>query len=158
MFPTVINSLSVGVFSFSLICKRIAVSILCSEKTARKLLWRKVLFHRGQRKVRLSEGRPPLVTFHFFCRDNKHIFRAYPFTLKIAELSFETPAGLTFYNKLKHLARLSPPRGAEIGFVGVLPLPLICDLPENTALHTETTHKTALELLDTAFSTRFEAK
>ena len=54
MFPTVINSLSVGVFS----CKRIAPQF--------PPLWRDSPSSTGQRKVRLSEGRPILVTFHFF--------------------------------------------------------------------------------------------
>ena len=54
MFPTVMNSLSVGVFS----CERIAAQF--------PPLWRKILLRRGQRKVRLSEGRPILVTFHLF--------------------------------------------------------------------------------------------
>ena len=54
IFPTVMNSLTVGVFS----CERIAVQF--------PLLWRKILLRRGQRKVRLSEGRPILVTFHLF--------------------------------------------------------------------------------------------
>ena len=36
---------------------------LCS---ARKLLWRKILLRRGQRKVRLSEGWLTLVSFHLF--------------------------------------------------------------------------------------------
>ena len=54
IFPTVMNSLFVGVFS----CERIAAQF--------PPLWRKILLHRGQRKVRLSEGRPILVTFHFF--------------------------------------------------------------------------------------------
>ena len=52
MFPTVINSLSVGVFS----CKRIAPQF--------PPLWRDSPSSTGQRKVRLSEGRPILVTFH----------------------------------------------------------------------------------------------
>ena len=54
MFPTVINSLSVGVFS----CKRIAPQF--------PPLWRDSPSSTGQRKVRLSEGRPILVTFHLF--------------------------------------------------------------------------------------------
>ena len=36
---------------------------LCS---ARKLLWRKILLRRGQKKVRLSEGWLTLVSFHLF--------------------------------------------------------------------------------------------
>ena len=58
-----------------------------------------ILRRRGQRKVRLSEIRPTLVTlFHLFPvgAKKKHIFRAYPSTLKItvkiAELRFETAA------------------------------------------------------------------
>ena len=51
-----------------------------------------------------------------------------------------------------------PLRGAGTGFVGVLPLALAFDLPENTTLHRETTLKTALELLDKEFTKRFEAK
>ena len=47
---------------------------------------------------------------------------------------------------------------AGTGFVSVLPLPLIFDLPENTTFHGETTLETSLELLDVAFNTRFEAK
>ena len=54
IFPTVMNSLFVGVFS----CEGIAAQF--------PPLWRKILLHRGQRKVRLSEGRPILVTFHLF--------------------------------------------------------------------------------------------
>lgn len=47
---------------------------------------------------------------------------------------------------------------SSTGFVSVLPLTLIFDLPENTTLHRETTLETSLELLDAAFTTRFEAK
>ena len=68
-------------------------------RTARKLLWTKTLRRRGQRKVRLSEIRPTLVTlFHLYPvgATKKAYFRAYPFTLKItvkiAELRFETAA------------------------------------------------------------------
>ena len=48
------NSLTVGVFS----CERIAAHF--------PPLWRKILVRRRQRKVRLSEGRPILVTVHLF--------------------------------------------------------------------------------------------
>ena len=44
---------------------RSAISNLCSARRA-KLLWRKILFPRGQRKVRFSVGRPTLVTFLLF--------------------------------------------------------------------------------------------
>ena len=43
---------------------RSAVSNLCSAR--RENSWRKILLRRGQRKVRLSEDRPTLVTFHLF--------------------------------------------------------------------------------------------
>ena len=57
MFPALMNSLSVDVFS----CERIA-----AQFPEFPPLWRKILRRRGQRKVRLSEGRPILVTFHLF--------------------------------------------------------------------------------------------
>ena len=44
------------------------------------------------------------------------------------------------------------------GFVSLLTLPLNFGLPENTTLHKETTLKSISELLDEAFTTRFEAK
>ena len=88
-------------------------------RAARKFLWTKTLRRRGQRKVRLSEIRPTLVTlFHLYPVGATKIayFRAYPSTLKItvkiAELRFETAAAHSF--------------------VGVLPLPLIFDLPEDS--------------------------
>ena len=113
MFPTVKNSLSVGVFS----CERIAAQF--------PPLWRKILLRRGQRKVRLSEGRPILVTFSPFSstsRGNKHIFRAYPSTLKIAELCFETTAANSTIIWSARLGFL-PLREAGTGFVGVLTHP-----------------------------------
>ena len=113
MFPTMMNSLSFGVFS----CERLAAQF--------PRLWRKILLRRGQRKVRLSEGRPILVTLSPFSstsRGNKHIFRAYPSTLKIAKLCFETTAA---HSTIIWSARLGflLLREAGTGFVGVLPLP-----------------------------------
>ena len=116
MFPTMMNSLSVGVFS----CERLAAQF--------PPLWRKILLRRGQRKVRLSEGRSILVTFSPFSstsRGNKHIFRAYPSTLKIAKLCFETTAA---HSTIIWSARLGflllREAGTDgTGFVGVLPLP-----------------------------------
>ena len=46
--------------------RRSAVSNLGHLCSARKLLWRKILLRRGQRKVRLSEGWLTLVSFHLF--------------------------------------------------------------------------------------------
>ena len=55
-------------------------------------------------------------------RGNKHIFRAYPSTLKIAELCFETTAA---HSTIMWSARLGflPLREAGTGFVGVLTHP-----------------------------------
>ena len=116
MFPAVMNSLSVDVFSG----ERIA-----AQFPEFPPLWRKILLRRGQRKVRLSEGRPILVTFSPFSstsRGNKHIFRAYPSTLKIAKLCFETTAA---HSTIIWSARLGflPPRGAGTGFFGVPSVP-----------------------------------
>ena len=55
-------------------------------------------------------------------RGNKHIFRAYPSTLKIAELCFETKAANSIIIWSARLGFL-PLREAGTGFVGVLPLP-----------------------------------
>ena len=83
-------------------------------------------------------------TSPFSSRGNKHIFRAYPSTLKIAELCFETTAA--------HSTIIWS------DWLGFLPLwgtgTVYChfhsfiDLPENTTLYTETMLKTALELLE----------
>ena len=95
MFPTVMNSLSVGVFS----CERIAVQF--------PLLWRKILLRRGQRKVRLSEGRPILVTFHLSLvllgATNVFSELIYPLLIKIAELCFDRGTQREYGSKpLKH--------------------------------------------------------
>ena len=55
-------------------------------------------------------------------RGNKHLFRAYPSTLKIAELCFETTAAHSIIIWSAQLGFL-PLREAGTGFVGVLPLP-----------------------------------
>ena len=106
------NSLSVGVFS----CERIAAQF--------PPLRRKILLRRGQRKVRLSEGQPSgnVSPFSSTSRGIKHICRAYPSTLKIAEPCFETTAA---HSTIIWSARLGflPLREAGTGFVGVLPLP-----------------------------------
>ena len=139
IFPTVMNSLSVGVFS----CERIAAQF--------PPLWRKILLRRGQRKVRLSEGRPSgnVSPFSSSSRGIKHIFRAYPSTLKIAEPCFETTAA---HSTIIWSARLGflPPREAGTGFVGVLPLPSThfwSSRWENNTLYTETTLKIAFAIL-----------
>ena len=67
----------------------------------------------------------------FHSRGNKHTFRAYPATLKIAELSFETTAAHSTIIWSTWLGFL-PLWRAGTGFVGILPLPLILELAENT--------------------------
>ena len=76
------NSFTVGVFS----CERIAAHF--------PPLWRTILLRRRQRKVRLSEGRPILVTFHLFLVlvGGTNIFSELISSLKIAKLCFETTA------------------------------------------------------------------
>ena len=114
MFPTVMNSLSVGVF----ICKRIAPQF--------PPLWRDSPSSTGQRKVRLSEGRPILVTFHLFLvlvgATNKFSELIHPLLIKIAEMCFETTAANSTIIWSARLGFL-PLREAGTGFVGVLPLP-----------------------------------
>ena len=88
-------------------------------------MWRKFLLPRGQRKVRFSVGRLPWKRFYFSDRRNEPIFRAYPSTLKIAELCFEIlqfirSAALSAYSLFEDQTQV---------FVGVLPLPLIFDPP-----------------------------
>ena len=95
MFPTVMNSLSVGVFS----CEIIAAQF--------PPLWRKILLRRGQRKVRLSEGRPILVTFHLFLVlvGATNIFSELIHPLLNCRTLFWNNS-CKFYNYLKRSARL----------------------------------------------------
>ena len=77
----------------------------------------------------------------------------------MAELCFETKAThSTITSEVLGSFGFLPVLGAGTGFVTILLLPLIFDLPVNTTLHGETTLETALELLDAAFTTRREAK
>ena len=154
-------SLSVGVFSFSLIWESIAEQFLTFVPHGGQTSWgerfsflednEKFVFSRSANFGNVSPG-----------RHNKHIFRAYPSTLlKIAELCFEIlqfirSAALSAYSLFRLL-------GAGTGFVGVLPLPLIFDprlyilhFTIYTTFHREAMLKISFELLDTA--SRFEAK
>ena len=63
-------------------------------------------------------------TSPFSSRGNKHIFRAYPSTLKIAELCFETTAAHSTIIWSDWLGFL-PLWGTGTDFVSILPLPLI---------------------------------
>ena len=154
MFPTVMNSQSVGMFS----CERIATLFLTfvphgektvAEKKSPSSRTTKISFIR--RSANFGNVSP------FSSRGNKHIFRAYPSTLKIAELCFETTA-----------AHCTIIWSARLGF---LPLRLRNRLCRRTATfthfwssskhyiaHGNNAHETSLELLDTAFTIRFEAK
>ena len=138
MFPTMMNSLSVGVFS----CERLAAQF--------PPLWRKILLRRGQRKVRLSEGRPILVTFHLFLvlAGATNIFSEliHPL-LKLPNCVLKQQL---------HILQLSEAPGSAFSFFekqeqALLVYchfhPLMFDLPENTTLYTETTLKIALAIL-----------
>ena len=107
MFPTVMNSLFVGVFSFSLICESVTSQFLSFVPHGEKTLVKKGLLRRGQRKVGVSEGLPTLVTLYLFFVGTTHIFSELTHLLSkfLTELYFETPAGLTFYNYLKRSSR-----------------------------------------------------
>ena len=150
MFPTVVNSLSVGMSHFSLIYESVAAQFLMGKKTNVE----KVLLHWGQQKVCLSEGRPTLVMFHLFIsRGNKHTFRAYPATLKIAETVLWNNSH-TFYNYLQHLAWLSPSLRSRN----------MLSRYTATSAHFGTSRKHYVHCtpkqcsrLDTAFNTRFKA-
>ena len=90
MFPTVMNLLSIGVFS----CKRIAANFLTFVQHNKKNLveknspsWRATKSSFVGRLANFGTFR-----FVFSSRGNKHVFRAYPSTLKIAKLCFETTA------------------------------------------------------------------
>ena len=72
--------------------------------------------------VRRSANFGNVSPFSSTIRGNKHIFRPYPSTLKIAELCFETTAANSTIIWSARLGFL-PLREAGTGFVGVLPLP-----------------------------------
>ena len=80
-------------------------------------------------------------------RGNKHLFRAYPSTLKIAELCFETTVAHSIIIWSAQLGFL-PLREAGTGFVGVLPLPSThaWSSRKHRSLYAETTHKTAFAI------------
>ena len=80
-------------------------------------------------------------------RGNKHLFRAYPSTLKIPELCFETTAAHSIISWSAQLGFL-PLREAGTGFVGVLPLSSThaWSSRKHRSLYAETTHKIAFAI------------
>ena len=92
-FPTLMNSWSVGVSHFSLICESIAVQFLTFAPHGKK-----TLVEKGSPSLRTTKSlftrRSPNFgnVSPFYSRGHKHILRAYLATVKIAELSFETTA------------------------------------------------------------------
>ena len=132
MFPTVMNALSVGVFS----CERIAAHF--------PPLWRKRSpSSTRQRKVRLSEGRPILVTFHLSLvlvgATNIFLELIHPLLkspncvlkqqLQILQLSEALGSAFSLFERQEQAL------SAYCHFH-----PLIFDFPENTTLYTETTY------------------
>ena len=138
IFPTMMNSLSVGVFS----CERIAAQF--------PPLWRKILRRRRQRKVRLSDVRPIFITFHLFLvligATNIFSELIHPLLklpncvlkeqLHILQLSEALGSAFSLFEKQEQAL------SAYCHFH-----PLIFDLPENATLYTETTLKTAFAIL-----------
>ena len=123
MFPTVKNLLSIDVFSFSLICKSIAaqfLTVLCSGRWENSC-GERFSFLKDNKKFVYQKVSNLVNISPFSSRGN--IFRAYQSTLKIIELCFETTAE---HSAIYYLKRW----GAGTGFVGILPLPLIFDLPK----------------------------
>ena len=138
MFPTVMNALSVGVFS----CERIAAHF--------PPLWRKRSpSSTRQRKVRLSEGRPILVTFHLslvligatniFSELIHPLLKLPNFVLKqqphILQLAEALGSAFSLFERQEQVL------SAYCHFH-----PLMFDRPENTTLFTETTLKTAFAI------------
>ena len=132
MFPTAMNSLSVGVFS----CKRIAPQL--------PPLWRDSPSSDWTTKssfIRRSANFGNVSPFSSSSRGNKHIFRAYPSTLKIAELCFETTAAnstIIWSARLGSAFSLFEKQEQALSAYCHFHL-LMFDLPENTTLYTETT-------------------
>ena len=89
MFPTVMNSPSVGVFS----CERIAAQFLTFVSHGEKTLVEKNSpSSRTKRSSFIRRSANSGNVSPFSSRHNKNIFRAYPSTVKIADLCFETTA------------------------------------------------------------------
>ena len=127
----------------------LACSVAKESQRSFHLCGERFSFVEDNEKVRLSEGRPSgnVSPFSSSSRGIKHIFRAYPSTLKIAEPCFETTAA---HSTIIWSARLGflPPREAGTGFVGVLPLPSThaWSSRKHRSLYAETTHKTAFAI------------
>ena len=99
--------------------------------------------------IRRSANFGNVSPFSSTSRGNKHIFRAYPSTLKIAELCFETTAA---HSTIIWSARLGfrPLEKQEQALSALSAYchfhPLMFDLAGNTTLYTETTLKTAFAI------------
>ena len=158
MFPTVKNLLSIGVFSFSLICKSIAaqfLTVLCSGRWENSC-GERFSFVKDNKKFVYQKVSNLVNISPFSSRGN--IFRAYQSTLKIIELCFETTAEHCAIYYLKRLARLSPSLRSRNRLCWHTATSTHFWSSKNTTLPMETMHETALEWLDTTFTTRFEAK
>ena len=131
------------------------VSNLCSARRA-KLLWRKILFPWGQRKVRFFSRTANFGNVSPFLVGATNIFSELIHSLlKFAELCFEI---LQFIRSTR-LFQLTPPSRSRHGLCWRTPTATSTHFWSSTLYTTfqrETMLKTALELLDTA--SRFEAK
>ena len=91
--------------------------------------------------IRRSANFGNVSPFSSSSRGNKHIFRAYPSTLKIAELCFETTAAnstIIWSARLGSAFSLFEKKEQALSAYCHFH-PLMFDLPENTTLYTETT-------------------
>ena len=107
---------------------------LCGEILLRRLDNEKFVYLRSANFGNVSP-------FSSSSRGNKHIFRAYPSTLKIAELCFETTAAnsiIIWSARLSSAFSLFEKQEQALSAYCHFH-PLMFDLPENTTLYTETT-------------------
>ena len=128
-------------FFSNLLKHRSAVSNGPLFRKVRKLLWRKILLHGGQQKVCLSEGQPTLVTFHLFLV-GATFSELVNLLLTLSNCVLKQRRNILQFIIWSAWLGFLPLWGAGTGLVGILPLPLIFDLPENTTLPMETMHKT----------------
>ena len=140
IFATVMNLLSVGMFSFSLICKSIAaqfLTVLCSGRWENSCGERFSFTEDNKKFV----GQPTLVMFHLFLV-GATFSELVNLLLTLSNCVLKQRRNILQFIIWSAWLGFLPLWGTGTGLVGILPLPLIFDLPENTTLPMETMHKT----------------
>ena len=140
IFATVMNSLSVGMFSFSLICKSIAaqfLTVLCSGRWENSCGERFSFTEDNKKFV----GQPTLVMFHLFLV-GATFSELVNLLLTLSNCVLKQRRNILQFIIWSAWLGFLPLWGTGTGLVGILSLPLIFDLPENTTLPMETMHKT----------------